>query len=508
MRGLDKLLGVMLAGALFFGACSKEKESLVLVAVTGTPPDTTLKTLHLTVGATTKTFDLATGLGATAITYGVYVGSSEIGKVDVSASATGTDPCDSYMGFGSASISEAGDTANVSIPLSRQPGCATDGGLDAQPGVGGGGGGVTGSGGSGTGGTGVGGGGGHVGTGGGGGSGTGGSGTGGGNVASLNCVAYNHNETTTACSLTSGVNDTTIYGVAFSHDSKYLFSSGDDGRVKVWNWDGHTITAEGTVFSSTGATYLALSDSNMLVAEGSEFGDVSIWNIGPWTLAATLNGVFGDVYGLAFAPDGKTLYTIDSDSVLSVFVSTSTDIDSSVQLRSTTFVLAASPLESDGTYWLAIGYDDGGASLINVASDGSLGAEIPFIVTSGSPTYALQFSHDGKFLAAGAEDGTVGIWSVPLSTTTDPISPPLSITTTWIDYLAFSPSDANLAIAAGGTIATRQLGIWNVATGAEVSSAPLPSLAYQPYSVAYTADGKTIAAGEHDCGIILVCPTN
>jgi len=335
----------------------------------------------------------------------------------------------------------------------------------------------------------------------------------------LGCVEYNHNaDTTTSCLLSTQAggprNDAVITEIAFSRDGRYLFSAGNDGRVKVWSWNGSTLTPEGHVLMtggaaiSPGATYLAVSPDSGFVAAGSLSGDLNVWNVGgSFSLAAQLSGATGDIFSLAFSPDSQTLYTIDASSTLSVFTTASMSRVSFVDLRPFPFVMAASPMESDGTYWLAVGYDDGDASIINVGPAG-LGVEQPFSITMAvSASWALQFSRDGRFLAAGAADGTVGIWTIPFIQAR-PLaqSPKPDIVTDFINYLAFSPTGTSLAIAAGSTSGARQLGVWDVASGAQRVHAS--SVAYRPFSVAYSPDGKAIAAGEVDCGIVYVCPVN
>jgi WD40 repeat protein len=332
-------------------------------------------------------------------------------------------------------------------------------------------------------------------------------------VVPLNCTEYNHSaDTMGTCTPSSdfnvpGVNDAAITDLAFSLDGRYLFSAGNDGRVKVWTWNGTTLVPEGTPLETDSFTYLAQSPDGRRLAAGSRHGNITVWNLADFSVVATLTGVTADIYGLVFSPDSSTLYTIDAGGSLTTFTTMSMAAASTMSFSPLTpYVLAGSTTESDGTYWLAVGYDDGDASIFNVDA-GSFATEIDFSVTPSftDATWTLQFSHDGRFLAGGAQDGSLGIWPVPL-TGPNPISPGIAITASYIDAVAFSPSGASLAVAAGKEAGDALLGVWDVASGA--MRARVQNLTYRPYSVAYTIDGSTIAAGMRNCGRILICPVN
>jgi WD40 repeat protein len=457
MRSPGSRFALLVAGLLALGACSKETDSLVLVSVTATPPSATLTTLRITVGTTTRTFPLTGDLGSASQLFGVYVAESVVGTVNVTAAATGTDACNGYSGNTVATVPYAGATANVSLPLTPGNTCPADG----PP------------------------------------------------VTQLTCTTYNHNATTGACTIasdpTTGVNDTVISDIAFSRDGKFLFTAGSDGRVKVWTWDGSTLAPEGTVFATTGFTYLAVSPDGKLLAMGSGGGDLSIRQIAPgWAVAATLTGLADNINSVAFGPDSQTLYAIEQGGFLDVFTSASMDVANSVPVSGTPYVIAASPAQSDSSYWLAIGYMDGTASLTNVTSAGVLGTEQPFDVTTVGATWAMQFAPDGKRLAVGADDGAIGVWPVPPTSGGLPLSPSIRITSNAINYVAFSSGGSELAIAAGDSTASRQLGIWNLGTGQQ--RAGYASITDRPYSVSFSADG-TLAVGARDCGRVLICPS-
>jgi hypothetical protein len=76
------------------GGCSKEKESLVIVALTSTDANAAMASaVALSVADVTQTFSLPAGLSQAPVRFGVYVPSSATGSLPVSAGAAGGGFC-------------------------------------------------------------------------------------------------------------------------------------------------------------------------------------------------------------------------------------------------------------------------------------------------------------------------------------------------------------------------------------------------------------------------------
>lgn len=440
----------------------------MVVALTAAPADTTLTTVSITAGSVKQTFSLPSGegLSATAKSFGVYLPSSVTGQIAVKGTASDAGACAGYLGTDTVFV-VVGGTSNVDIAL--VPGNTCQGGTDG--------------------------------------------GAHGSSPPSLaHCTEYDHDVNPAAtCATGDGTTaDVEITDVDFTPDGKLLFSAGDDSRVKVWAWDGTTLTAEGHELDTGGGfTSVAVSPDGKLVAVGSVAGKLTVWNVGDtWSIAADLTGITGDVNDLTFSPNSQILYVGDSDGNLTSYVETSLAPASQMLLRTATspFAVTASPTESDGSYWLGIGYGDGNAGLIHVVG-GTLGSEVPFTVSPSitGGIYTMQFSRDGTLIETGAQDGSFGIWSVPLPSSPSPRMPAIAISSDFIFGAAFHPSGASIAIGAGGSDSDRLLGLWTVATGAALSTVPQSLLSFRPTAVAFSSDGTTVAAGEHSCGKIIVC---
>jgi WD40 repeat protein len=117
----------------------------------------------------------------------------------------------------------------------------------------------------------------------------------------------------------------------------------------------------------------------------------------------------------------------------------------------------------------------------------------------GGTVYSVAFSPDGHTLASGSGDSTTRLWDV-----TNPARPALLGRPFGHDdtvfSVAFNPGGDILAVASGGTIR-----LWNVANPANpVAFGPSFIAAEGPiYSVAYSLDGNTLAAGGTDQAIWL-----
>jgi hypothetical protein len=223
----------------------------------------------------------------------------------------------------------------------------------------------------------------------------------------------------------------------------------------------------------------------------------------------------GRVFSVAFSPDGKTLaagykhgHTVDKSGVTLWDVATLTplvDRPFSVE-EGTVDGVAFSP---DGKT-LAAGYavesptgrdDGGGVILWNVAARKRTG-DLPLVVKEGKVT-DVAFSPDGKTLAAGHAynvyrsplAGGVVLWDLAARKRLD--DKPLSVSGGDVSSVAFSPDGKIIAAGhhkLGGGVLPGVV-LWDVATRKRLADDPLPVSGGDVSSVAFSPDGKIIAAG-------------
>jgi WD40 repeat protein len=58
---------------------------------------------------------------------------------------------------------------------------------------------------------------------------------------------------------------------------------------------------------------IAFSPDDTLLAAGNRYGTVRIWDVATQKELKTITGHMGDVWSIAFSPDGKTLAAVDTD---------------------------------------------------------------------------------------------------------------------------------------------------------------------------------------------------
>ncbi len=261
------------------------KESLILVTVSAADYSVSgLRTLVVKCGSTTQVYSLRSDISTTSITVGLYVPSSTTGRQTVTASAVSqSGQCGpGYSGSMPVTIGSAGATVTTSIVMNDATTCPPT-------------------------------------------SGTGGSsGTGGTNGCTAQappavgtppafacCIEYNQ-DTPQKCSTSTFSAE--VDAVAFSPDGQtFVSAEGNTGNnVKVWSFDGHTLTPQ-TVLASDGWWSLAFSTDGALLAVAVT-GGVDLWNTSDWSPNTSLIGSSNFFKGAAFTPDQTHIIAVDEDS--------------------------------------------------------------------------------------------------------------------------------------------------------------------------------------------------
>ncbi len=215
-------------------------------------------------------------------------------------------------------------------------------------------------------------------------------------------------------------------------DEDTMISGGDDYKVRLWSDD-----ADGDILGDHQAKVmgLAVSQEAGWVASASWDATIGLWPF-PARDAAPLflRGHKLGVNDIAFAADGRTLYSASTDGTIRAW-DTQTGAQTQL-LASHGFGVNQLVLnEADG--WLAYGAIDGGTRIIDLQT----GEEIDDFTLDRRPILALAYDPQGHQLAVGDGDGYIMV----IDTAEMRISRDFKATRNGpVWALAFSPDGANI----------------------------------------------------------------
>lgn len=213
-----------------------------------------------------------------------------------------------------------------------------------------------------------------------------------------------------------------INKIVISKNNEVIISlSREDTEAHLWNRKGDLLQKIDT--KQVKNHDVAISGDSRLFGFGTWLSSVRVYeieyekrtaNYKGINPAMTLSGHSSKVYSLSFSEDGKRIATCSNDMTWKLW-----DVDVRYKEREAVNCISTSHNTSEKTAYTTISLSSDGkivalVSLLDIQFWSADNKLLDVIENAHSQTItSLKWSHNGKYITSGSEDGTVAIWKTP-----------------------------------------------------------------------------------------------
>jgi WD40 repeat protein len=289
--------------------------------------------------------------------------------------------------------------------------------------------------------------------------------------------------------------------VAVDPGGRTVVAGEDNGTVIAWDLSGRqslgrTFAWSTPANSCPGTPCMVINPAGTIMANIEGDGTVDLVDLRTLRWFATLPATGGQVaYGLAFTPGGRQLVTGDTGGHIVVWDTRTWHAVRRLRVSRPIVYLAVSP----GRTLLAVetqqrNATSGQVQILDAATGGTERTFHLAVASAGVLTPGIAFSHDGTELAACCTSpSTVEVMNVASG------RPLFTVRVAGeVHSLAYAPTAPELAIGSSNG----RIYLWNTQRGTQ--TAAITAAASNVISVAYSADGKLLAAGLRDGTSVLL----